>query len=338
MKKSDYYSFSNDIEEAKKKAIKLAHGISVAGRMVKVSGEKIKIPLIGRDLDAVYYPALDDNGNRIDGINPLIIGFHGGGFIFGGCTLDDSMWLNISKKLHSNVVSVGYRKSPDFTWKDTLKDGVDTVKYLVFHAKDFSADINNISLMGQSAGATLIGEISIKLNLDRKKILLDEKYDNFDADYSDNVTVNNVFMLYPLLDGATNPDLKGEGSYKGTISHIFNEMHCNDINVTNPLVSPIFASKDMLTGLPNTIIVYCENDNLKHEDIKYAKMLNEAGVKVSTFLAEGMPHAFFESGFKEPTPFDLMFLGDNGYELYENGALNFWAEKTIDFIRENMLK
>ena len=44
----------------------------------------------------------------------------------------------------------------------------------------------------------------------------------------------------------------------------------------------------MLEGLPNTILVTCENDNLRHEALKYAKMLKDAHV-----LMSGTPREIF---------------------------------------------
>ena len=92
----------------------------------------------------------------------------------------------------------------------------------------------------------------------------------------------------------------------------------------------------MLEGLPNTILVTCENDNLRHEGIKYAKMLEKAGVTIACMQADGMPHAYFESGFKIPTDFEKQFLGDQADELTESGALHEWSVKTLDFIKENL--
>ena len=44
-------------------------------------------------LDAVYYPALANDGSKITQKAPLIVGFHGGGFLFGGYALNDAMWI-----------------------------------------------------------------------------------------------------------------------------------------------------------------------------------------------------------------------------------------------------
>ena len=323
-------------ETTKAEMLRLSHGISIADKMLKVSGARIKLELEGRTLDAVYYPA-----PAAEEEPPLIVGFHGGGFVFGGCALNDAMWVAVTEKLRAPVISVGYRQGEKHAWKDSLKDAVDTINYLSLHAHDFQADFSRIFLMGQSAGALLATTAALKMNLDRKGMSPGDEFDNIVPDGPAINTLSNIqncIMLYPLLDVATESDEKGDGSLKGPVCDVFQEVHCSDGNERNPLVSPIYASSEMLEGMPPTIIVTSENDNLRHEGFKYAKMLEEAGVSVAWMMAEGMPHAYFESGFKNPTDFEKQFLGENADELVESGAMHDWSVKTLEFIKENLAK
>ena len=324
------------LDAVKAEMIKQAHGILIADKMIKVSGTRIKLPLEGRDLDAVYYPALNDDGSIVTELCPLIVGYHGGGFLFGGCAVNDAMWVAVNKNLRCNVVSVGYRQSPDHDCHDTLKDAADAAMYLQKHADEYSSFSDRIYLMGQSAGANLAAAVCLKYNLMRLGLTPGDGFDDITLDSVDAPVIQNCIMLYPLLDGATSSDEKGPGSLAGPACAVFNELHCNDGNEKNPLVSPAFVSAEMLPGLPNTIIVYCENDNLRPEAMKYAKMLQDAGVPVAEMLAEGMPHAYFESGFKTPTSFEMEFLGENAQELVDSGALHEWSMKTLEFIKETL--
>lgn len=352
-------------DAARAEMIKQAHGIAIADKMIRVSGQRIKLELEGRALDAVYYPWEDGEGTREGAVNaskgdaaagdaaakadgkakrpPLIVGFHGGGFLFGGCALNDAMWVAVVEALEAPVVSVGYRQGADHDWNDSLKDAVDAVHYLAAHAGDFDADAERIIVMGQSAGALLAATVALKFNMDRKGLSPGDGFDDVVADATDAAHVASAgakicdcILLYPLLDVATESDAKGEGSLGAPACDIFQELHCNDHNVRNPLVSPIYASREMLEGLPHTIIVTCDYDNLRHEGLRYATMLKEAGVSVAEMRAEGMPHAYFESGFKKPTDFEKQFLGENAQELVESGALHAWSVRTLEFIKENL--
>ena len=313
--------FRKLIDAAKEEMSKNAHGMRAANKMVPVSGQRHKLPLEGREVEIVLYPALNDDGSKMEGKQPLIVGFHGGGFIFGGCALDDDMWVAVTKTMHVNVASVDYRMSPDHKWKETFLDSYEVLLYLAEHAEEFGFDGDHISVMGQSAGGNLAASVSLWANL-KQSIKLD-----------------NVVLVYPFLDVYTDPDSKGSGSLTGPMTYAMNELHCDFEDTLNPLVSPVFAEVSMLKGLPNTIFDYSEDDNLRFEGMKYAEKLKEAGVPVSENLSEGMPHGFFESGFKTPTEFEMNnLLGEKGPQIVADGSLTRKSQEALDFINGHFVR
>lgn len=313
--------FRKLIDAAKEEMSKNAHGMRAANKMVPVSGQRHKLPLEGREVEIVFYPALNDDGSRIEGKQPLIVGFHGGGFIFGGCALDDDMWVAVTKTMHVNVASVDYRMSPDYKWKETFLDSYEALLYLKEHADEFGFDGEHISVMGQSAGGNLAASVSLWANLKQS------------------VKLDNVVLVYPFLDVYTDPDSKGSGSLTGPMTYAMNELHCDFEDTLNPLVSPVFAEASMLKGLPNTIFDYSEDDNLRFEGMKYAEKLKEVGVSVHENLSEGMPHGFFESGFKTPTEFEMNnLLGEKGPQIVADGSLARKSQEALDFINEHFVR
>ncbi len=309
------------IDAVKEDMAKNAHGMRAANKMVPVSGERHKLLLEGREVEIVLYPALNDDGSKMEGKQPLIVGYHGGGFIFGGCALDDAMWVAVTKILHVNVASVDYRMSPDHKWKDTFLDAYEAALYLKEHSDEFGFDGEHISVMGQSAGANLAASVSLWANL-KQSIKLD-----------------NTVLVYPFLDVYTDPDSKGGGSLTGPMTYAMNELHCDYEDTLNPLVSPVYATEEMVKGLPNTIFDYSEDDNLRFEGMKYAEKLKAAGVSVSENLSAGMPHGFFESGFKVPTEFEMEnLLGEKGRQIVEDGSLAKRSQECLDFIAEHFVR
>ncbi len=298
---------------AKADMIKQSHGVAAANKMVKVDAKRISLPLEGREVEIVYYEAKSSNA-------PLFVGYHGGGFLFGGCALDNNMWLAVRDALDVNIASVGYRMSPDYMWEETLADSYEALVYLYEHASEFNFNKEHISVMGQSAGGNLAAAVALKCNQEKS------------------VKLDNQILIYPFLDVYTDPDEKGSGSFSGIGCYVMNDLHCNHEEAKNPFVSPVYASKEMLVGLPNAIMAFSEEDNLKFEGMRYATMLKEAGVKVSEKLFEGMPHAYFESGFKKPTKFEIQFLGEHAQEIIDNGSLFTSAKNTLDFIKENLVR
>lgn len=300
------------IEVAKEEMIKKSHAMSVANKIVKVSGKRYTLPLDGRDIDIVYYPAQSENA-------PLIIGCHGGGFVFGGCALDDAMWVATANYLDCNVASIGYRMSPDYKWEACLYDCFDASVYLKNNYAEFGFDPEHISIMGQSAGGNLAATVSL---------LAKEK---------GGIKFDNQILVYPFLDSYTEP-MEKSGRFTA-MDYVMNILHREENEAKNPLISPVFATEDMLKGLPNAIFAVSEYDFLRNEGEVYEKMLKSVGVNTSIMVAEKMPHAYFEFGFKGSfKPEDYEFLGENGKVIVESGLLRETSYKTLEFIKENFIK
>jgi acetyl esterase len=298
------------IEEVKAAVLKETKGMRQGNRYASVSGSRMTIQLPDRKIDAVFYPAETDNA-------PLIIGFHGGGYLFGGSALNDAMWSETSKVLGAAIVSIEYRKSPEFQYMAAIEDGYDALKYFSENAAEYNIDKDRISVMGCSAGAGLAVSVCLY------------------AKEQGGPAIDKQILMYPFLDCATDPDSKGEGSISGPIMYVFNELHCKPEEAALPLVSPVFASIDELKGQPAAIFCYADNDNLKNEGQKYADMLREVGVHVAEMTAEGMPHGFYESGFGEITDAELAFLGDDVKRMVREGTVAKVSRECLEFVKAN---
>lgn len=305
MKDSEIY------EKIKKQVLQEAGMMRNANRMIPVSGERIDLPVGDRSIHIVYYRAKRKKA-------PLILGFHGGGFLFGGNAMNDAMWSSVRDALDANIASVEYRKSPDYRYQEALDDAYDAALYMKNHAEEFEFDENEISVMGCSAGACLAATVCIYAN---------QKGGNF---------FKNQILMYPFLDSFTDPDLKGKGSVQGPIMHIFNELHCTLEEAKLPIVSPVFARPEELKGLPAAVFCLADNDCLKTEGYRYAEMLKNAGVEVSLREYEQMPHGFFESGFGKISDEEMSFLGEEVLEMVHSGEIACASENALCFVKENL--
>jgi len=284
-----------------------------ANRMIPISGERFTLPLKGRDVDMAYYRTEVPNA-------PLIVGAHGGGFLFGGSAMDDELWVNVVRHLQVNVASIDYRQSPDVMDEECMNDIYDSILYLKEHAGDYGFDPDHISVFGSSAGGNLAAAVCLKAG-ETKEFILD-----------------NQILMYPFLDGHTDPDEKGEGSFSGVLPHIMNRLHFSPDRSQDPILSPIYASLEQLKGLPNAIVAYCDDDNLAQEARTYCQMLRDAGVSVSEFFARRMPHGYIENGFKDHfNDVEMDMLGKNARELIDSGELNRVSVETLEFVRKHMV-
>ncbi len=300
-------------QQLKRQIIEEAKEMRRINRVIPVTGKRYDLDVGDRKINVVYYPASHKNA-------PLLIGFHGGGFLFGGNAMDDVMWSTLQDRLDLNVASVEYRKSPDHQYQAALDDAYDAAIYLHHHADEFGFDRERMSVMGCSAGACLATTLCIY------------------AKQKGGVTFEHQVLLYPFLDAATDPDEKGNGSLTGPMLHIFNELHCSPTEARYAVVSPVYANEEEIADLPHTIFVMADADALKREGFQYASMLEKAGVKTDVMLSHGMPHGFFEWGFGEKKEEEMAFLSEEEKEMIRNGEIARAAREALEFVAERLAR
>lgn len=276
-------------------------------KMVPIQGERRVIPLADRNIDVAYYSVKKEHA-------PLLIGLHGGGFVFGGSALDDDMWVAIRDALDVNVVSIEYRKCPDYRWPAPVDDVYECACYLKEHADEYGFDPEEMSVIGFSAGANLAATACLKA-----KQMGVELY-------------RYQLLIYPFLDMVTPPNEKGdEGCFEPEGLIAFNELYTEPEDRSNILASPVFATKEELEGLPEAVIVLAQKDELQHEGRKYAQMLEEAGVKVTQTLIKDMPHAYFENGYIKDTK--GRELNDWTLKCLADGTMQQACADTLAFVK-----
>jgi acetyl esterase len=69
-----------------------------------------------------------------------------------------------------------------------------------------------------------------------------------------------------------------------------------------PTATPLNASLDQLAGLPEALVVVAENDVLRDEGEAYARMLSNAGVRVTSTRYHGTIHDFVMLNALADTP------------------------------------
>lgn len=113
---------------------------SVEDRIVKTS--------VRDTLIRIYRP-------KTDGIHPVVIWMHGGGFVLGDIEHGDSTCRQITNNVPCTVISIEYGLCPPFKFPDPENECYEIVKWVYENAKELNIDPNRICLAGDSAGASL---------------------------------------------------------------------------------------------------------------------------------------------------------------------------------------
>jgi acetyl esterase len=120
--------------------------------------EEIAIPGPAGDLRARYYEAADALPA------PLMVYFHGGGFVCCDIDTHDSICSWLAKSSRGRVLSVGYRLAPEAPFPAQLEDTRAASAWAFQNVHRFGAAPDRIALGGDSAGAYLAATMALEIN------------------------------------------------------------------------------------------------------------------------------------------------------------------------------
>jgi acetyl esterase len=208
---------------------------------------------------------------------PLIVYFHGGGFVFGDLDGHDPTCRALAHASGCVVASVAYRLAPETRFPGPLEDCYAALSFLAQQGDRLNCDTTRIAVAGDSAGGNLAAAVTL-LARDRKGPEL-----RYQA------------LLYPVTDAACDTqsfhDLAQGYLLSRDMMRWFWECYLDKPgDADNPLASPLRAAN--LAGLPPATVVTAEYDPLRDEGEAYAARLISAGVAVVSRRYLGMIHGF----------------------------------------------
>jgi acetyl esterase len=249
-------------------------GKAVPGSVV---GDR-SIPGPGGDIPVrVYAPVRGGAGpTAVSGPRPLVVYFHGGGFVFGGgLRMGDWICSQVAVNVGAVVVAVDYRLAPAHRFPAAVEDSYAALVWAAKNASELDAE-GPLGVMGESAGGNLSAVIAL-LARDRGGPVISHQALSYPAT---NMTEHGKPAASPDLPFLSAAEMSAyRAMYLGP-----------DGDPADPMASPLLA-KDH-SKLPPALIQVAEHDPLRAEGISYAAALRAAGVPVRLTEYVGMPHGF----------------------------------------------
>jgi acetyl esterase len=214
-----------------------------------------------------------------EGPFPLIVFFHGSGFVV--CSLDthDGMCRNLCAGTGCLVVSVDYRLAPEHKFPAAPDDCLAATRWAVANAGGLGADPGRVLVAGDSAGANLAAVTALRIRDEGGPRLLGQ------------------LLIYPVTDyyepGTPSmvENAEGFGLTRAGMIWFWNHYLADASHGKHPHASPFRAAD--LAGLPPALVVTAEYDPLRDEGESYAERLLQAGVPTEMKRWDGMNHGFF---------------------------------------------
>ncbi|KAJ5632813.1 hypothetical protein N7490_009152 [Penicillium lividum] len=179
--------------------------------------------------------------------SPVLINFHGSGFVLPHHGSDDEFCRQISQKTKCTVLDVRYRLGPEYPFPAALNDAEDTINYVLGRPQEF--DLSRLSLSGFSAGGNLVLAASANLFAPH--------------------TFRSLIAFYPVTDLTGTaikvaPNPTEAARIPAPLARLFNRCYVPaSMDPRDPRISPTFAQADRFPR--RMLMITADGDNLAHE-------------------------------------------------------------------------
>lgn len=214
---------------------------------------------------------------QADGTLPVVVFFHGGGWVLGSLNTHDGLCRALANAAGCAVISVDYRLAPEHKFPAATDDAYTATAWIAHEAGQLRLDGTRLAVAGDSAGGNLAAATALR------------------ARDQDGPPLRLQLLLYPATDCyfetpsyeefAEHYMLTRDAMFWFWQQYLPSEEHADE-----PYAAP--ARADDLANLPPAMVITAECDPLRDEGEAYADQLHAAGVTVMATRYDGMIHGF----------------------------------------------
>jgi acetyl esterase len=210
---------------------------------------------------------------------PVVLYFHGGGWILGDRDTHDRLVREIAVGVEAAVVFVDYARSPEAHYPVAIEQAYAAACYVVDRSASLRIDPLRFAVAGDSVGGNMAAAVTLMAKERRRP------------------KIGFQVLFYPVTDASFDTVsytcfADGPWLTKRAMEWFWDAYLPDSAAREQPTATPLNASLDQLAGLPEALVVVAENDVLRDEGEAYARMLSNAGVRVTSTRYNGTIHDF----------------------------------------------
>ena len=216
---------------------------------------------------------LDASWPEGEGPFPVLVWFHGGSWEFFSKEANEGLARYITNRGYV-VFNVNFRMAPEVTLKPIVEDALGAVIWAKDHAREYNGDPVRVAVAGHSSGGHLCAMVTVACG------------DPF------------FTPTYSSPAGATcqvQASVPVSGVYDFFAEAKHNPKGCNRLVGASPADDPELYRKlspvsYVRAGLPPTLVVYAEKEDLRPVNEQWAQLLAQAGDPVESYMQPGENH------------------------------------------------
>lgn len=207
-----------------------------------------------------------------DSSRPLIINFHGGGFIAGRSARDELFCRRMACTFNALVLDVDYRLAPQHPYPAAVHECQEVARWAFEKCAELGYDRKKLVLIGHSSGGNLAAGICLKGEVKPCCLILD----------------------YPPMDLVTDPAEKTRSvcDMSAERARDYNRKYVKPEQAAEPYASPVYAEEEQLQHFPDTLVITAGEDSLAGEGEAFALKLARSGVNVTARRFTESVHGF----------------------------------------------
>ena len=223
------------------------------------------------------------------GVLPVVMYFHGGGWVLGDRDTHDRLVREIAAGARAAVVFVDYARSPEARYPVAIEQAYAATRYVADNAADLRIDPLRLAVAGDSVGGNMAAAVTLMANQRRGPRIAFQ------------------VLFYPVTDaGFDTPSYSqfadGPWLTKRAMEWFWDAYLPDPAARDQPTATPLNAPRDELASLPEALVIVDENDVLRDEGEAYARKLSDAGVRATSVRYNGTIHDFVMLNALADTP------------------------------------
>ena len=236
-------------------------------------------PDVGEIVDGVLPGATGDLAYRLyrpstPGPHPIVVYFHGGGYVLGDAISDDPLCRDLCVRSDTVVISADYRHAPEHRFPAAVDDAMAALRWVADDAQALGGRPGQLAVCGWNAGGGIAAVVC--------RLARDMGGPN----------IMGQALLTPLTAGDMTrasfvENVDGYGLTTPLVRW-FCDHYIDAADRSDPRFAPLCAVD--LLGLPPAIVVTAQFDPLRDDGEAYAAALSSAGVPTEHVRARGHTH------------------------------------------------